>query len=336
MRIRTSLCVLYCIGFLTLASCQPSKTKNVSVADPEMKVQADLFLQNMAADLQHRQAVAIRQAIDGNNIPLNAVRNARNTPPQLSDNVQARMLTPSLRLYEPKAEKKKTTPVLLYFHGGGWTFGSLNSCGRFCNAMAASGQMKVIALDYRLAPEHPFPAGLDDCAEAVRYVREHAEALGIDPKQICLGGDSSGGNLAIACAMHPSCEGVIHSLLLFYPVTKAYNDQSHSWNAYGKGYGLDAEIMEEFNRAYVGDDDVRNTRISVGLCTNEELQRLPRTLLIAAGRDILRDQGCEFAERLGRKATRVEYADAVHLFITVPGQDKAFDEAVKASVEFIQ
>ena len=72
-----------------------------------------------------------------------------------------------MRIYEPKDGSAGRLPVLLYLHGGGWTFGSINSCGRFCNAMAASGKMRVIALDYRLAPEHPYPAGLDDCIGAV-------------------------------------------------------------------------------------------------------------------------------------------------------------------------
>ena len=130
---------------------------------------------------------------------------------------------------------------------------------------------------------------------------------------------------------------IVHlvSLLLFYRVTKAFEDGSESWQQYGKGYGLDAEIMEAFNRAYTINADDRCSAISVGLCSDEELNMLPRTLLIAAERDILRDQGLNLAERMCGKIQRIEYKGAVHLFITVPGQDTAFDRAVKDAIGFI-
>ena len=89
-----------------------------------------------------------------------------------------------MRLYEPKGSQDQRLPVLLYLHGGGWTFGSINSCGRFCDAQAASGKMRVIALDYRLAPEHPYPEGLDDCISAVNYIIDHAAELHIDANHI--------------------------------------------------------------------------------------------------------------------------------------------------------
>ena len=93
--------------------------------------------------------------------------------------------------------------------------------------------------------------------------------------------------------------------------------------------------MEAFNRAYLGGTDSENRAVSVGLCSGEQLRRLPRTLLVAAGRDILRDQGCELAEKSGGRIERVEFPDAVHLFITVPGQEEAFRKAVDLTYEFI-
>lgn len=301
-----------------------------------MKDQADAFLKNMPFGLQHRQTVAILKAIEGDNRELMAVRDARNTQPSYSDQVETRMLTETMRIYEPKEGRGMRLPVLLYLHGGGWTFGSINSCGRFCDAMAASGQMRVIALDYRLAPEHPYPAGLHDCIAAVEYIIEHSDDLQIDSDRITLGGDSSGGNLALVTALSIQCRGSIESLLLFYPVTKAFDDGSESWRLYGKGYGLDAEIMEAFNRAYTLQSDVHSTAISVGLCSDEALRALPRTLIVAAERDILCDQGKELAERMGEKATRVEYPGAVHLFITVPGQEAAFERAVSDALSFME
>ena len=300
-----------------------------------MHIQADKFLRNMPSDLQHKQTMAILKAIDGDNKELMAVRNSRNTQPKYSDNVETKMITPTMRLYEPKGSQDQYLPVLLYLHGGGWTFGSINSCGRFCDAMAASGEMRVIALDYRLAPEHPYPEGLNDCITAVNYIIDHATELRIDANHITIGGDSSGGNLALATALSETCRGKIESLLLFYPVTKAFDDGSESWQQYGKGFGLDAEIMNAFNRAYTINADKRCSAISVGLCSDEELNMLPRTLLIATERDILRDQGVALAERMRGKIQRIEYKGAVHLFITVPGQDMAFDRAVKDAIRYI-
>lgn len=95
--------------------------------------------------------------------------------------------------------------------------------------------------------------------------------------------------------------------MLIYPVTKAFADGSESWRKYGSGYGLDADLMEAFNRAYLGGTDSENHAVSVGLCSGEQLRRLPRTLLVAAGRDILRDQGCELAEKSGGRIERVEF-----------------------------
>lgn len=300
-----------------------------------MHAQADNFLQNMPPDLQHRQTLAIVKAIDGDNNDLMAVRNARNAQPKYSDNVETRMITDNMRLYEPKDSHDRRLPVMLYLHGGGWTFGSINSCGRFCNAVAASGAVRVVALDYRLAPEHPYPAGLNDCISAVKYIMAHADKLLIDTAHVTLGGDSSGGNLALATALSEECRGKIESLLLFYPVTKAFDDNSQSWLLYSKGYGLDAEIMDAFNRAYTSNADARSADISVGLCSDAELHALPRTLIVAAERDILCDQGKALAERMGNRAKRIEYKGTVHLFITVPGQDIAFEKAVKDAVSFI-
>lgn len=321
-----------------LLACQP--TAHFSKSDrTAMRNEADSFLKHMPEGLQRRQTEAILQAIGGDNSALESVRNARNAAPEISANVTMRMLSPTLRLYEPVGSDKdrEPMPLLIYLHGGGWTIGSLNSCGRFCDRMAATGQMKVLAVDYRLAPEHPFPQGLSDCKAAVTYALEHAETLGIDTANISIGGDSSGGNLALATALAPECHGRIAALLLFYPVTKAFADGSASWNAYGNGYGLDAEIMEAFNASYlVGGADARDHRISPGLAPDSLLQLLPPTLLIAAERDILRDQGKAFARRLPQRIRRIEFPGAVHLFITVAGQPTAFGHAVRLATEFLE
>lgn len=334
--------------YLTLLSQQIRKVfllfvmfflPNVVLADDGLdsliRAEADTFFARLPQGLQHRQTSAVRKALRGDLSELERVRHSRNALPTFSEKVKVSMLTPTLRLYEPHEAENAGLPLLIYLHGGGWTFGSLNSCARYCNAMAERGGIKVLAVDYRLAPEHPFPNGLDDCVKAVEYVLAHAQELGIDIHRISIGGDSSGGNLAMATALTDICRGKVCSLVLFYPVTKAFDDHSASWQKYGEGYGLDAELMEAFNDAYTIHVHPKDERISVGLCDDKTLSSLPTTLLIAAGRDILRDQGLELAQRSDGRIHRVELSEAVHLFITVPGQDTAFRKAVELSHRFI-
>ena len=322
---------------MLLSSCTATQTAKTSQEDLLMRQQADTFLRRMPADLQRRQTAAIWRAMAGDSRGLDSVRLSRNTEWPLPEGVSARMLTPTLRLYEPAEAAGRELPTLIYLHGGGWTFGSVNSCSRFCGAMAASGTARVVAVDYRLAPENPFPAGLEDCKAAVRYVIDHAEELKTDTAAVAIGGDSSGGNLAVATALSTECRGKVAMLVLFYPVTLAIADGSASWREFGRGYGLDSDIMEAFDSAYVGKADAKDTRISVGLLPADTLRALlPQTLLLAAGRDILRDQGKDFATRAGRKARREELSEAVHLFITVPGQDEAFNKAVRLAADFLR
>lgn len=303
--------------------------------DKKMAEETTSFLKNMPAGLQEYQAEAIRKAIEGDYTTLDDVRNKRNQPARLSSNVSTRMLTPTLCLYEPKEKKNKKLPLLIYLHGGGWTFGSINSCGSFCNAVADSGCAKVLAVNYRLAPEHPYPAAVEDCIEAIKYAYEHIHELNISKEHISIGGDSSGGNLALASVLNVEHTYFIRSLILFYPVTKAFDDKSLSWKTYGKGYGLDANIMQEFNRSYTQGQNINNPLISVALCKKEKLKKIPHTLLITAGKDILHDQGYEFAINNKKLITYVNFPQSTHLFITVPGQNEAFKKAVNLTIKFL-
>lgn len=325
--------VLNIIVLLISCVCYSCSTSSEMIKSKTMERQANEFLSRMPINLQHCQALAVRNALNGDNGNLISVRNSRNIAAQYSPDVVSRMLTNTMRIYEPRKHSSEKLPLLIYFHGGGWTFGSINSCSRYCDAMAASCKVKVIAVDYRLAPENPFPTGLEDCINSVLYAIENSDILGIDIQNISLGGDSSGGNLAISTALDDKIVGKVKSLILFYPVTKAFDDGSESWKKYGVGYGLDFELMTAFNDAYISGGNPMDSRISVGLCSDDELKNLPHTLLVAAGRDILRDQGIEFAQKAKEKVTRIEFTDAVHLFITVPGQDEAFARAVELSLK---
>lgn len=326
-------------NFLILLSVLSAACSSADRDAAVFRREADEFLAAMPAGLQDAQADAVLKACDGDAEPLRAVRASRNAEPALPQGVEAEYITPTLRLYVPTAAARRPLPLLVYLHGGGWTFGSINSCARFCGELAATGAAMVLAVDYRLAPEHPFPQGLDDCMEALDAARRIAGERGGDPALVSVGGDSSGGNLAIAAALRNAAEGgmPLKSLLLFYPVVTARADCSPSWRAYGSGFALDGRLMEAFNRAYASgcEDD---PLVSVSLARDEALAALPRTLLVAAERDILCSQGEKFAERLvalGADARREVLRGSVHLFITKEGQEHAFRRAVALSAEFM-
>lgn len=299
----------------------------------KFKEQADSFLSRLPDGMQHIQTKAIRKAMAGDCRALDSIRMARNAEPSLPQGVRRTKVGDNLFLFRSERFKNDTLPLLIYIHGGGWTIGSVNSCTAYCAQMAANG-VAVLAVDYRLAPENPFPAGLNDCISAVKTAREHLTAWKCN--SIALGGDSAGGNLSIATAL--SCDpGLIDRLILFYPVTAAYADLSESWETYGTGYGLDSELMTAFNEAYT--DDIFNPLVSPAHASDEILASLSPTLLVAADHDILKSQGRRFAERIRNLGVDVSYhliPGSVHLFITVAGQSAAFSKAVELSLAFIR
>lgn len=293
------------------------------------------FLANMPAGLQHEQMLAVRTAMAGDDSALQRIRQGRNVAPALPSDVVATYPAENICLLAPAKPSGRKRPLLLYLHGGGWCFGSINSCARFCAAVARAADCCVAALNYRLAPAHPFPAPLDDSHEALAFLSRHAEAWGCDPERIAVGGDSAGGNLALATAL--SVHGV-HKVIPIYPVTKAFADGSASWQRFATGYGDDAELLEAFCDAYASGQS-HAPLVSPGLASDAALRALPPVLLISAAHDVLFDQTRELASRLramGHPLAYHVYPTATHLFITVPGQSTAFAEAVKAVARFMR
>ena len=323
--------------FLTLIfSVFPAQGQTYPSLDIQQRMLAEeqAFLANMKAGLQHTQTLAVRAAMNGNDTTLQQIRQSRNQPPVLPDGVTISRPTPDICLFAPARQPPHKRPLLLYLHGGGWCFGSINSCARFCTALALEADCCVAALNYCLAPAHPYPAPLTDCQQAFVFLKQHAAKWGCDSTQVSVGGDSAGGNLAIATAM--TVEGVC-KLIPIYPVTKLFTEPTPSWKKYAKGYGNDAELLEAFNEAYARQEE-RNPLVSVGLADDKALQSLPPMLIISAGHDILFDQTAELAQRLQRLNHPLRYhvyPTATHLFITVPGQPTAFGEAVKDVADFL-
>ena len=305
-----------------------------SVLQHKMLAEERAFLAAMKPGLQHTQMLAVRRAVQGDDTQLRQIRQSRNQAPVLPQGVSTSYPAPDICLFSPREAAQRKRPVLLYLHGGGWCFGSINSCARFCAAVALEADCIVAALNYRLAPEHPFPMPLEDCQRAVAFLRSHAVEWGGDSTQIAVGGDSAGGNLALATALSV---GGISKVIPIYPVTRLFTEHTPSWHRYAVGYGNDAELLEAFNEAYAR-QQVRHPLVSVGLCSDDVLKALPPALFISAGHDILLDQTAELVARLQQLGCPVQhdvYPTATHLFITVPGQPTAFGEAVRAVGRFL-
>jgi acetyl esterase len=230
-----------------------------------------------------------------------------------------------LRLYRPQALGEK--PVLVYFHGGGWTMGDLDTHDVLCRQLCAAADVAVVAVDYRLGPEHRFPAAVDDCLAATRWVRQHAAGLGLDATRLALGGDSAGGNLAAVTAllMRDAGDAPAAFQLLIYPCTDMrYGAPSHVHN--GQGYMLTRDSVNYFRAQYIADDSQwADWRASPLLAP--DLSRLPPALVLTAGYDPLRDEGLQYADALSAAGNRVQYIcfeRQIHGFITL---GRVIDEA---------
>ncbi|MBX3607723.1 MAG: alpha/beta hydrolase [Piscinibacter sp.] len=226
-----------------------------------------------------------------------------------------------LRLYRPAgAAAGQRLPGLLYLHGGGWVIGDLDTHDTLCRELANGSGAAVVAVDYRLAPEHAFPAAVDDTLAALRWVHAQAEALGLDAARLAVGGDSAGGNLAAVAAIAARDAGgpALALQLLIYPAT----DQRHgaaSHAALGEGYLLTRDSMLYYRRHYLPDPaQYLDWRASPLL--QADLAGLPPALVLTAGFDPLRDEGLAYAQRLteaGTRSTQLCFERQIHGFITM-------------------
>ena len=241
----------------------------------------------------------------------------------------------SLRMYRPISAAEsgaRLLPVLVFFHGGGWVIGDLDTHDTLCRQLANASGCAVVATDYRLAPENPFPAGFEDCVAATEWVRRNAVALGVDGNRIAVGGDSAGGNLAAAVAINQRDVGTpLAFQLLIYPVTdQKGGTPSHVRN--GQGYLLTNDTMNYYRDHYVSDPaDHLDWRASP--LVRPDLSELPPAFVLTAGYDPLRDEGLYYAQRLsdcGGDATYLCFERQIHGFILM---GKVIDEA-NAAVAF--
>ena len=221
-------------------------------------------------------------------------------------------------------------PALVYFHGGGWVIGNLDQVDRTCRSLAKQSGCVVVNVDYRLAPEHKFPAAVDDAYAATQYVAAHAGEFGVDPRRIAVGGDSAGGNLAtVVCLIARERGPKLGFQLLVYPVTD-HDDDSPSMTEFADGYLLTRAVMPWFWGHYVtGPEQARHPHASP--MNAASLAGLPPAMVITAECDPIRDQGEAYAAKLkaaGVPVTAKRYAGAIHVFFQLGGVIDAGKEAV--------
>ena len=215
----------------------------------------------------------------------------------------------AVRVYTPPLEGP--LPVVVFFHGGGWVVGTLETHDPYCRALATEAGVVVVSVDYRLAPENKFPAGLEDCLAATEWVLAHVDELGGDGLQVIVGGDSAGGTMATVVALLLRDKGVagLVGQILLYPTTAYYDPPTVSYLENAEGYGLTRKGMIWFWDHYLNNKgEARDFRVAPLLAPS--LAGLPRAFVVTAEYDVLRDEGQAYAKRLAEAGVPV-----THVFV---------------------
>jgi len=243
-----------------------------------------------------------------------------------------------VRIYTPVAAGSDALPVLVYYHGGGWVIGDLETHDALCRTLANEAGCKVVAVDYRLAPEHVFPAAVDDCYAALKWVEANGASIGVDATRIAVAGDSAGGNLAAVISQIAKAEKGprIALQLLIYPVTDTDIDTG-SYKENESGYFLERDGMIWFFDHYLKGTDRNDPRVAPLKATS--LAGLPPAYVVTAGFDPLRDEGRAYAEALkaaGVPTEHVNYEGMIHGFFNLQGVLDVGREAVKSAAKALK
>ncbi len=244
----------------------------------------------------------------------------------------ARGLSVPVRIYTP--EGAGPFPVVLFYHGGGWVQGNVDTHDWPCRAIADRSRAIVVSVDYRLAPEHPYPAAVDDAYAALVWVKANGKLLNADPSKIAVAGDSAGGNLAAAmCLMARDRRGpAIAFQALIYPGLDSAHLDTDSYRFFGTGYMLNKANIERFIAMYLPDKRDRISPYASPLLARSHAN-LPPALVITAGFDVLRDEGEAYVKKLndaGVRARASRYPGVIHAFVSAP---KLLPQAMQAIEE---
>ncbi|HSE72106.1 MAG TPA: alpha/beta hydrolase [Nocardioidaceae bacterium] len=237
------------------------------------------------------------------------------------------------RLYVPRSQVGSTepAPLLFFVHGGGMMYGDLDSHDPVCRFLAEHADVRVLSVDYRLAPEHPFPAAVDDCWASFQWVAENAAQIGVDPERIAVGGDSAGGYLSAVTAILAAQAGIrVRYQMLVYPVTNMV-DRSESRRIFGEGFYLTTTFTDLAEASYLHpSQDRRDPKVSVYF-TEKVPEDLAPALVVTAGFDPLRDEGEAYARLLADSGVDVElkrYPGFIHGFFNIVGGGRSTKAAV--------
>jgi acetyl esterase len=224
-----------------------------------------------------------------------------------------------IRLYRPVGAERP--PALVYLHGGGFVIGSLEAADAVCRRLATVTGCAVVSVDYRLAPEHKYPAAVDDAYAALTWVHDNAHAIAVDGDRLLVGGSSAGANLAAVASLRArDTQGPTVAMQVLIVPALWFSNATESKRAFGAGYGLDTATMEWFARHYVRSEaDATDPYVSPYLAP--DLRGLPPAVIVTAEFDCLRDEGELYGERLrqaGVEATVLRYAGMIHGFLGLP------------------
>jgi acetyl esterase len=242
----------------------------------------------------------------------------------------------TIRIYRPVGAGDQS-PALLFFHGGGWVLGTLDGYDLVCGAICEATDATVVSVDYRLAPESPFPAAPDDCTAATRWVAENGAEIGVDGTRLAVCGDSAGGNLAGAVVQDCIDGPIINAQVLMYPATDMTGFDRTSYKAFGEGFLLTMASMTWFVDHYAPTQSMREDPRASPLLG--KLAGQPPALVFTAGFDPLHDEGKEYADALASAGVHVEYhcyPGQVHSFFRDAGLMDASRDAVSRIAAFLK
>lgn len=269
--------------------------ENSQSVDPDSQAVLDLIAASGRPLMEKGGVESARESMRASRLLLGATPSETQVRDIVAPRTEGEIL---IRLYRPPAKSAHCPlPLLVYFHGGGWVLGDIETGDAFCATLAQRVGIAVAAVDYRLAPEHPFPAAVEDAFAALDWLVANAQAVGVDTNFVAVCGDSAGGNLAAVCALRARDpdQTPLRAQILLYPVTDlAMATESYRRNA--EGYGLTANAMRWFRELYLSGADDADWRASP--LRADQIDNIAPALVVTCGFDPLCDEGAAYAHRL--------------------------------------